>query len=499
MASRPPRAAALLLIPLLLIISITSIGRTTSIFAAFDFLGAGAGRASSRSRSDAVPPSVEEHRTSSLRQKNERGGEKHANSSKTVLVKKKKENDAVHLSPAVSKDAKDKSEPILLSASEKAKRVSPTKTESLAKATGKPKSSAPDKAKRVSPTKTKSSANAIGKTKSSRPKLAWLMSFPNSGTSYTSKLIRTITNASTGTNYGASTRDAYGCSRPIAAELESSGPFWQSNTYGHLGGSNGNDGSEGEYLLTKTHCGGYCNGCGPSQYFETAQSFAEACSGGKKSTRCKRRGSKARADHKDGKRFEVVQYDGSAMVKRAVHLLRNPFDNVVSRFHLKAKELDSRRGDEDNGDSKSLLLHFDYNKEGFRKWCKHIDASFVEEESTLTAFTKRQELLKKIPCHADFIRFLLWHHYAERTQANLMLPTLILHYEDYFSNFNQTVAELMAFLNIEHTRNEPELFESGKTYRDYFTTSEKKAVKDLARHISTNETWGRIERYFSSY
>lgn len=431
-----------------------SIGRVTSIFAAFDFFGAGAGRASS-SR-DEVRPSVAKHRTSS-RQKNDRGGETQLSPSKPRSANYK-EKGSIHPSPAANKDTKRKSEPI----------------------------SVPDKAK-PSPTKTVSSA--IGKPKPSKPKLAWLMSFPNSGTSYTSKLIRTITNASTATNYGASTRDEYGCSRPIAPELENTGPFWQSNTYGHLGGS-----GDGKYLLTKTHCGGYCNGCGPSQYFETAQSFAEACSTGKKSTRC-RHGNEARTD-KDEKRFEVVQYDGSAMVERAVHLYRNPFDNVVSRFHLKAKELDSRRSKND-GDSKSLM-RFDYTKEGFREWCKHIDSSFVEEESTLTAFTKRKELLKEIPCHADFIRYLLWHHYAERTQANLMLPTLILHYEDYFSNFNETVAELMVFLNIEHMRNEPELFESGKTYRDYFTTTEKKAVKDLARSISTNETWGRIERYFSS-
>ena len=80
-----------------------------------------------------------------------------------------------------------------------------------------------------------------------------------------------------------------------------------------------------------------------------------------------------------------------------------------------------------------------------------------------------------------------------------MLPTLVLHYEDYFTGFNETITDLMAFLGIEHVKNEPELFESGKMYRDYFTTSEKKAVKELARSISTNETWGRIERYFSSY
>jgi len=461
MANRPSRrAVALLLLPLLFIIALTRLGQYLHIFAAFDFLGAGGAAAST---GNGFHPSGDER--TQLRRKHERTG-KHGNgasrSSKQTPAQKKPHDSEE--SARTSNAVKSKSE-----------AMSPLPNE-------------PSSARTESPGGVNTNDEV---PRTPKLKLAWLMSFPNSGTSYTSKLIRTITNASTATNYGASTRDEYGCSRPIAPELESTGPFWQSNTYDYLGGG-------GKYLLTKTHCGGYCNGCGPSQYFETAQSFAEACSSGKKSTRCRRNGNgrdirPEKAD-KDDKRFEVVRYDGTIMVKRAVHLLRNPFDNVVSRFHLKAKELDGRRHD---GDSKSL--HFDYNKDGFREWCKHIDATFVEEESELTAFSKRKELLKKIPCHADFIRFLLWHHYAERTQANLRLPTLVLHYEDYFSRFNETVSELMTFLDIPGMRNEPELFEIGKTYRDYFTLIEKRAVKELARQISTNETWGRIERYFSPY
>ena len=80
-----------------------------------------------------------------------------------------------------------------------------------------------------------------------------------------------------------------------------------------------------------------------------------------------------------------------------------------------------------------------------------------------------------------------------------MLPTLVLHYEDYFTGFNETITDLMAFLGIEYMRNEPELFEGGKMYRDYFTASEKRAVNKLARSITANNTWARIERYFSSY
>jgi len=54
----------------------------------------------------------------------------------------------------------------------------------------------------------------------------------------------------------------------------------------------------------------------------------------------------------------------------------------------------------------------------------------------------------------------------------------------------------MAFLYIEGTKNSPEKFEIGKTYRDYFTSSEKEAVAELAESISSNITWQRLERYF---
>ena len=196
----------------------------------------------------------------------------------------------------------------------------------------KPKPSRPPSRAPTKPTK-KPFANIKS---ASQPQIAWLMSFPNSGTSYTSKLVRTITNSSTASNYGASTRDEYGCSRPISDAYAETGPFWQSNTYSQLGGQNG------EYLLTKTHCGGYCNGCGPSQYFETSATFQEGCLTGKRSNRCRRNVNGERIINSKAKTsYDVVQYNAS-LVRKAVHVIRNPFDNVVSRFHLKAKELRAR-------------------------------------------------------------------------------------------------------------------------------------------------------------
>ena len=67
------------------------------------------------------------------------------------------------------------------------------------------------------------------------PHLAWLMSFPNSGTSYTSRLVRTLTNSSTASNYATGNRDKNGCSRLIAPDLVD-GPFWESNSYSRLAG-----------------------------------------------------------------------------------------------------------------------------------------------------------------------------------------------------------------------------------------------------------------------
>lgn len=57
------------------------------------------------------------------------------------------------------------------------------------------------------------------------PKIAWLMSFPNSGTSFTSKMIRHASEMSTASNYGEENRDLHGNSVPVYPNV-THGPFW---------------------------------------------------------------------------------------------------------------------------------------------------------------------------------------------------------------------------------------------------------------------------------
>lgn len=56
------------------------------------------------------------------------------------------------------------------------------------------------------------------------PKVAWLMSFPNSGTSYTGALVRSATHSASGTNYGAANIDEDGNSGPLF-RWSPNGPF----------------------------------------------------------------------------------------------------------------------------------------------------------------------------------------------------------------------------------------------------------------------------------
>lgn len=90
-------------------------------------------------------------------------------------------------------------------------------------------------------------------------KIAFLMSFPNSGTSYTSLLVRTVTGHNTATNYGAEGPGDDGTSVPVF-DHSPEGPFWLSPTSMNLTKPNGG------YLLTKTHVSQFFNQAEDGQY-----------------------------------------------------------------------------------------------------------------------------------------------------------------------------------------------------------------------------------------
>ena len=288
--------------------------------------------------------------------------------------------------------------------------------------------------------------------------LAWLMSFPNSGTSYTSELVRTTTRQKTASNYR--TEDA---AATVAVFRDSpSGPFWtgfeHEDTAPKL--------PTGGYLLTKTLCGGYCFRCPPDKYLETPRSFVKKCLEGDRVT-------------DDNGETHVDSYSKD-LVARAVHVVRDPFDNVVSRFHLARKNFEK-------------FAVYPSTREGFRDFCASIDKRFHEQE--LAHGDIFDEAAFAIPCHADFFRYMQWHNLAFFTTWDLNIPSLVLHYEDYTNNSQETQDSLLEFLEQDAV-SEPSPFQKGKTYRHYFTDSEIAAVEDMFSKLAFRETLENSQHYF---
>jgi hypothetical protein len=297
-------------------------------------------------------------------------------------------------------------------------------------------------------------------------KIAWLLSFPNSGTSYTITLVQHVSKTNTASNYGHELPSAkLGISKPLYNEP--TGPFWYES-------QNHPDYTfPTELALTKTHCGMRCVQCSPFKYVETTFSFARECASGRRVLT---------TSH--GLEHEFVEYPTSNVTK-AVHLIRNPFDNIVARFHLERRVSKSKNA-----------ADFDSSREGFREFCSKMNQEHIRDERLarfLDPFVLK--LLETVPCRGDFIRYIEWHNLAFATTHDLGLETLVIHYDFYANRFEETTQELLNFLHLPR-RGDPEPFIPGKVYLEYFTEEERSRVALALHRMASHTTWQHISRYF---
>lgn len=319
----------------------------------------------------------------------------------------------------------------------------------------------------------KRTKNALG--------VAWLMSFPNSGTSYTGALVRNTTSIVTATNYGtANTMNKK--STPLF-NFSTNGPFLTDPKTFFKGKLNLPSSKNGTYILTKTHCGGYCFGCSPKAYLQTQAQFRDDCLTGDF------------LDAFGGK--QKAMYDAS-IVNKAVHLVRDPFDNIVSRFHLKRNQK-QKQGNE------TWLNSYPNTIDGFRGFCSYVNTRLNNAENNFAVIGKGNnnenvfvKYREKIPCYSDFVRFVLWHNHAIETIDELGLESMTLHYEDYSNNYKETTTKLFQFLGmvVENNSEEYEFHGTERYYRNYFTSDEVEAVKELVKDVAIKENWNMLSRYF---
>lgn len=359
------------------------------------------------------------------------------------------------------------------------------------------------------------------------PRIAWLASFPNSGTSFTMTLVARATNTTFATNYGIEAN--YGSketpSLPIyARHLE--GPYMPDpeTSYHHR------QLPYGHHVITKTHCGGYCVNCGPDEYaygydgnndtFSAPVSFLGDCASG-------------HAIDSNGNLVDVSY--PPERVSRVIHLVRNPLHNVIARFHLERKH----HSDANTTTDREWLDDHPDNHEGLIKFCAEQDTLRRQQETEFfesdffvapksdraqTSFARRngdhrssteqgfptdpqswKDLVARVPCRGDFFRYVQWHNLLHRALDYVphKLPVLTVYYEDYQpETFRDTADALLEFLELEPVPGDKRgnvkwtEFHSRTDYEGFFDPVQTAAIRDFLQTLASYKVWGELEHYF---
>lgn len=297
---------------------------------------------------------------------------------------------------------------------------------------------------------------------SQMPDIAWLLSFPNSGTSYTLSLVRKASLLTTAANYGREKRYD-GPSVPYRTD-QVNGPFLHKLELD----------KPSTYILTKTHCGGYCANCSPKLYVISKDEFQQACLSGK---------------YEDENAVRTpVSYD-IELVKRAVYLLRNPFDNIVSRFHLDHNE---RTKEEKKGNERAAkwLKAHPRNETGFYKWCSEIDKRYGAE---ILEYIPEIADFQNVLCLSEFFKYIQWHNHASKILEENMIPLHVIYYEDYDAHRNKTLDDTLSFLELPKVGTLKEFHLSD--YSNYYSDEQRAESILLVNKIASNSTREKISRY----
>jgi hypothetical protein len=209
--------------------------------------------------------------------------------------------------------------------------------------------------------------------------------------------------------------------------------------------------------------------CAPVSYLHTPDSFQTTCLTG------------SRHNHNGTK--ETVTYTPD-IPKKAIHLIRNPFDNLVGRMHLFNKH---------HVNDKSVPHDFNTTQQGIISWCHYLDDKYAtKEEKTILANYSR------VPCHAEWYRYVQWHNLAwATTRVSLQLPVQYLYYEDYDDErYNATLDRLLHFLEIRQSAPPLAFLASGKTYQNVFAKEHVQAATRMVQQLASPEVWKLLKRYF---
>jgi hypothetical protein len=166
-----------------------------------------------------------------------------------------------------------------------------------------------------------------------------------------------------------------------------------------------------------------------------------------------------------------VSYDRK-LVKQAIHVIRNPLDNVVARFNS--------------------MTETSKNAEGFQQWCADLDRNFVAHDNLPTT---AKEKIQQIPCKSEFLDYVQWHNLAFNATSLLCLSTMVLFYDDYEIDYEGTRNKVIDFLGVPFIGTN-EMFQPGKTYSEFYTEQQRTTIHEFLHAYASDETWMHISKYF---
>jgi len=320
-----------------------------------------------------------------------------------------------------------------------------------------------------------------------QPAIVWLMSFPNSGTSYTLQNTELLTNASTGTNYGDETgiadinqRRRIGLHQHPSTSAAAA-PFVHQT---HL--------TLPPTVLTKTHCTvsfdyrEFENGCRTTRW-----SIAGKSNAGKAVYELSPTPTAATTILSEGTHGGPFQ---KVPIRGAVHLVRHPLDNIVSRMHHAVKKKARR------GWTPEQIAHYnDGTPAGFHAWCRYVDAIGQARRMTPADQKLFRATNGTVPCFFDLVHYVRWHNLALQVEQQYHLPVHYLYYEDYSLHYNETIHDLYDFLELPiqpQSESSMKPFAYFKTYRDFYTAQEQESVATVVKQLATPECWQLLQRYF---
>jgi hypothetical protein len=305
------------------------------------------------------------------------------------------------------------------------------------------------------------------------PRIVWLMAWPESGEDYITESIQRVSNQSTATNYGEQVTLKNYFSIPIYPRHEE-GPYWEG-----LAGQFGNKIRKlpQHNVLTLTHCSSRCflEHCPPDEYYDESNIFfQESC--------CTTTAQVAPKGMLKSFHYPLDR------VTKAIHLMRNPFHNVIQRF---VKEREEHPDDDD----KFRKEYPNLPKKGFQKWCDMMDDKYQKEDKKVYS-KSLLKLAKKSICHAEFYKYVQWHNHAFRASAD-METTMVVYYDDFHTNFEETTKRLVDMLEFPRVA-QPYSFSPPHDYSRFYTLEMRKDIRNFVKAVASDVTWDHLKHYFES-